>query len=566
MITLLATIVLLGVLVTVHELGHYIVAKLSNVKVKVFSVGFGKPFITWRRGETEYRISQLPLGGYVRLAGMDPAEPVEPDEVGRTFREKAPWVRMLIALGGPAMNLILPFVILLPLYSLSAKYDEVEGSAVGALDTGRPAYREGLREGDTIIEIDGDPVATFWQVVEHVSSYTPDQGPLKMKVRRPGVAEPVALAIHPEETVRTDPLMGFVHRQYKIGYIAHYKSATLSVVDPALDGPQAGLRTFDTVRKVGDTEVAHYIELQNALREAAPGQPLSLEVERARPLDMPMLYARERVTITLPPTDAPRTVESLGIGASETCLASVDPNGPAARATPVGHDAGPGLKAGDCITAVDGKPHSLVYSVYTKISHQPERAKEVTVSRDGAELKFTLAMERTIFEDPLAGEITQWRMGLSWLPPLERQVPAPLVENVDRLDFAWQSSVKKVSNQVSNTVRSIGGMFSGQVSPQQLSGPLTIGYLAGEYARAGFESFLHLMVVVSLSLALINLVPIPGLDGGLMLVAGVEMVIRRPLPLKVQRGLQYVGSAMILSLIVFALGNDFLKQIRLWSG
>ncbi|MFN3198208.1 MAG: RIP metalloprotease RseP [Bradymonadia bacterium] len=570
MITLLATVVLLGVLITIHEFGHYIVAKLSNVRVRVFSIGMGPTLVSWTRGETEYRISKLPVGGYVRLAGAEPGEAPEPEEVGRTLQDKPPWIRILIYLGGPVMNLVLPFIILVPLFSLSGKYDQVEGNVVGALDTGRPAYQEGLREGDAIIEIDGESVSTFWQVVKHVDEYSADQGPMRLKVERPGVAEPIALEIHPEEINYTD-VMGFEHKQYRIGYSARFKSPTISIVDPEKGGGQAGLTTFDRIVKVGDREIDHYVTLMSALIQAPADAPLVLEVERATPLkasglQLESLFAKKKVQITLPPSTAARTPESLGLGAVETCVTTVDAGGPAAKAPAVGHSAGPGLKPGDCITAIDGKALSLWYSMYARLTHQPQQAKKLTVRRNGQLLDFTLALEQVKFEDPLAGEIKQWRMGLSWLPDQARQVKGAPVDNVDRLGYAWYEANRMVERQVTNTVRSIGGMFSGQVSPQQLSGPITIGYLAGEYAKAGFESFLHLMVVVSLSLALINLMPIPALDGGHILVASIEMIIRRPLPIKVQQGIQVVGGVMLIGLIFFALGNDLLKQFRLWSG
>lgn len=563
MITLLATVVLLGILITIHEFGHYIVAKLSGVRVKIFSIGMGPALISWRRGETEYRISKLPVGGYVRLAGAEPGEAPDPEDIGRTLQDKPPWIRILIYLGGPAMNLLLPFVILLPLFTLSAKYDQVEGSTVGALDAGRPAYAEGLREGDTIVEINGEPVSTFWQVIEHVSAYTPEQEILRLRVRRPGEPTPIDLEIHPQETVKTD-LMGFEHRRYVIGYSARFKSPAIAIADPSKAAAQAGMRTFDRIERVGDAEITHFVDLETALREAPADQPLKITLTRATPLDQPIFYQPREITVSLPP--GPRGLEALGLASAETCIVSVDPQGPAAAAAAVEHSAGPGLKPGDCITAVDGQRHSLLYSIYNRLTHDLETPKQITVRRDGQPLRFSLKVGQIAVDDPMAGEIKQPQMGLIWLPTQERQVNGAPVENVDRLGYAWYESTRMVEEQVVGTIRSIGGMFSGQVSPQQLSGPITIGYLAGEYAKAGFESFLRLMVVVSLSLALINLMPIPALDGGHILVALIEMVIRRPLPLKVQQGVQMVGAVMLLSLIVFALGNDLFKQIKLWSG
>ena len=140
------------------------------------------------------------------------------------------------------------------------------------------------------------------------------------------------------------------------------------------------------------------------------------------------------------------------------------------------------------------------------------------------------------------------------------------MENRDRVAHGWFEAVTQVPRELELTLRSLGGMFSGQVSPTQLSGPLTIFHLAGSQAEAGLDHFLRLMVLLSLSIGLFNLLPIPLLDGGHILVAGVEMVTRRPLPPRIQAGMQYVGLVLILALILFALGNDAVRTWRLTNG
>ena len=158
----LAFIVLIGVLITVHEFGHFAVAKLCGVKVEMFSIGFGKPIIKVVRGETEYRIAWLPFGGYVKLLGQIPGEAVtDAADEGRSLQDKGPFQRILIYAAGPAMNLILPFAIIVPFVTLADRYAKVEGSQVGALDQSMPAWMAGLREGDMITAIDGESVRTF---------------------------------------------------------------------------------------------------------------------------------------------------------------------------------------------------------------------------------------------------------------------------------------------------------------------------------------------------------------------------------------------------------------------
>ena len=164
----------------------------------------------------------------------------------------------------------------------------------------------------------------------------------------------------------------------------------------------------------------------------------------------------------------------------------------------------------------------------------------------------------------MPGEVQLWRLGFSM--PRQSLIPAPKVQSEERLAHGWYEATTQVPKEIEVTLRTIGGMVSGNVSPTQLSGPLTIFHLAGSHARAGLDQFLRLMVLLSLSIGLFNLLPIPLLDGGHILVASVEMITRRPMPERMQAGLQYVGLVLILALLLFALGNDAVRTWRLTNG
>jgi regulator of sigma E protease len=581
LITVAATIVLLGVLITVHELGHFIVAKLSNVKVQVFSIGFGKPIWKVQRGETEYRIAQLPLGGYVRMLGMDPDEPLPPEDAHRAFNAKPPWVRIAIAAAGPAMNLALPFVILFPYFLSSERFDAHLENTIGAVDRGMPAGQAGMRAGDKIVAVDGEPIGMFWQVARAIDGYDASDGPMTVTLER-AAGDRVDVQVTP----RLDPESlgpgGLIDKRWRIGYKAAYLGADVAISDPAGPLARAGLRSFDRVLAVGGEETPRYIDVLERLAAVPDGQTVELNVERYEPLtasvDAPGGFLNRKQTHTLTATmdrragtadadigcaaisggleadDPARLAWRLGVLHAGVCVQTVDPSAPAGQV----------LEPGDCILAINGERRTLDSFVRTQLVDAPEQGKALRICRAGDVLDVRLELQEVSHVDAMAGKIDQYRMGATLFPRAD--VPLEVVPNDDRLGFASYSADRRIKDQAWMTAASLQKMVGGEISPQQIGGPITISRLAGRFARQGLEHFMNLMVLISINLALLNLLPIPGLDGGHMLVAGVEMVIRRPLPEAVQRGLQYAGVTFIVMLVAFVLFNDVLREWRIYNG
>lgn len=552
MVALLAFIVLVGVLITAHEFGHYIVAKLSGVKVQIFSVGFGRAVLSKTVGETEYRVAWLPLGGYVKLAGMDPDE-TDPTLVGRRLMDKPPIVRILIYAAGPAMNLLLPFAIMAPMLASSDRYDKVVSSTIGAVDKGLPAYGAGLREGDQITAIDGEPVDTFWQVAKHIDSYSADDGPLQMQIQRAGVEGPLTIAVRPERVEQTDRLIGFKKDYFRIGYQPLFLGPDVAVSDPAGDLARAGAQTFDRILQVDGVATPRYIDVERALGQIAAGRTVAVQVERDVEIDPRLPFLTRRVPETLTYT---ATAAGPGVMHAGPCVSSVGPGTPAGEV----------LQRGDCILSIDGEAHTLGAFVLSRLTNRPEEPKALRVLRAGQVVDVTLTPRQVVRKDNSAGELKLWAFGLVLLSRPDGLLPLDEVANPHRLAHAWYETSRRVSYEIQLTVDAIAGMFTGRVSPTQLSGPLRIARLAGEHAEAGIDSFLRLMMLLSLSIALLNLLPIPMLDGGHIMVAAIEMVIRRPLPERVQLVLQQVGVAIVLALILFALFNDVMNEWRLRQG
>jgi len=468
---------------------------------------------------------------------------------------------------GPAMNLLLPFALLPPVFLLSRDYDEVYGSLLGSVDEGSPAYAGGLREGDRLVALDGEPVEAFWQVSRAVEAYDPARGPLRATVLRPGRAAPLTLEVTPREVREGEG------RRYRVGLQPISQSLTvLPTPGGALAG--AGARPFDTLTRLEGEALSGPGALAGALARLGarpdPDAPVAVEVERLESLGDPLEVAHRaaRVTLRLPPprewagAGAPATPEEalarLGARLAGPCVTSVDPGAPAAAA----------LRVGDCLSAVDGQRHSLAAFVDSALRAEPARPKRALRWRDGVEEEVELRLAREALRDPLGGEEEYWRLGFT-LAGLSRgaaPLDGALEPNGARWSFAWWQTRQVVGSGLRRTLEAIGGLFVGEVSPRQLGGPVTIFYLAGREASAGWERFMFLMVSLSLSIALMNLLPVPGLDGGHILVALVELVTRRALPLPARRALLVAGSLALVGLMLFVLLNDLARMWQLSQG
>jgi regulator of sigma E protease len=590
MLALVAFLVLLGVIVTIHEFGHFIVAKLSNVKVHIFSIGFGQAIFSKVIGETEYRIAWIPLGGYVRLHGMEKefgevdsqsqagidedilensatpeleSETISQEDLdqGRSLSDKSPLTKILIFLAGPVMNLILPFLVLPPFYYFSQKYDQEMSSHIGALDEGLPGYQAGLRDGDQVLEINGEKVYAFWQIAKWVKRDQNTDPPLKIKVKRGN--QILDFEVKPKEIQETDKFISTKTSHKVIGFQPFALAADL-LLNQDSTWSKFGVKSFDRLLEINGHKVERFFEIDPILKQLDLNTPITLVVERLSGIDpkFDFLQNAHRIAVTLPPmaqwdVKIPQ-LSAQGIKQAGNCIVSLHPNFVASEQ----------LKIGDCIVAVDGMRNQLASFIASRIQHEPEKTKKLTVLRDGKEIEIDFQLKSQTLDNPLAGELTYWPLGfqlLSLARP-DSRTDAIMVDNhEERLAFAWWKTVDLVQSEVLRSVMTIGGMFQGNVSPTQLGGPVTIFYLAGENAKAGFDRFLMLMVVLSIGIAILNLMPIPGLDGGHILFATIELLIRKPLPAQVKMTIQSVGVLLLFGLILFALGNDIMRMFRVFS-
>ncbi|HET9551515.1 MAG TPA: site-2 protease family protein [Anaeromyxobacteraceae bacterium] len=537
----LAVAVLLGGLIFVHELGHFTVAKLLGVKVLRFSIGFGPRLLGFTRGETEYQLSALPLGGYVKMAGEDPTQEIAPEDRGRTFLEQAPWKRLAIAFAGPGMNLVFPFVIYV-LLGLAQNGEPTAGPAVGTVAPGSPAAEAGLLPGDRIrrVQVPGEPPADirwFGDLRDHVSPH-PGQA-LTFTVERGGQLLPLTIVPAAE-----DDSNAVEKRQRGIIGVTPYYPAPL--VAPA-QGIASPLEPLDLVVSVGGKKVRHAGDLLAEVA-AAGCRPVAMEVKRGTGKQR-QPRALEGVPTCLP-DGAPAVV--IADPTVSTYIATVDAGSPAAAA---------GLKRGDAIAAVNGRPVRSFREV-NAVGREFEPGKPVALAlADGRTVTLVPASEtvkdeltREARQKPVLGFHLEDRVGID--------VGALVVEEVPLrrgLREVAALAVDQLWEVVRVTVLGIGKIFTGDISFKTVGGPIMLFSIAAEAAEQGLGTFLFQMALISVNLGLMNLMPIPVLDGGHIVTATIEGVTRRRLSLRVREVANWVGLVLILTLMVFVFGNDIMR-------
>ena len=427
MTTILAFVFVIGVLVFVHELGHFLAARRIGVRVLKFSLGFGPRVVGFTRGDTEYCVSAIPLGGYVKMAGENAEDPRsgQPDE----FLSKTKWERFQVLIMGPAMNIALAVVVLAVVFMQGADVPAYleQTPVVGGVEASSPAATAGFQAGDRIVSVAGSEVETW---------------------------ERFDIAI----------------------------------------GSRAGR----------DTEVA-------VLRE---GMPQTL-----------------RVT---PDPQGRFEVGRIGV------FPDVHPRVRSVREGDPAHKAG--VKTDDIVLAVNGEPVAFASQLSEAIGRHPEKPITLTIERQGRRVQIEVTPRKE-------GEVG--RIGISIGNEVKRVEPGVL-------EALWLS-VERNWEYAGLILQTLGGLLSGETSPKQLMGPVGIAQLSGESAEEGWIPLFALMASISLNLGLLNLLPIPVLDGGHILIMLLEGVARRDFSVRVKERMLFAGFVLLMLLMVTVIYNDLTR-------
>jgi regulator of sigma E protease len=430
--TLLAFLFVLGVLIFVHELGHFLAARRHGVRVLTFSLGFGPKILKVKRGDTEYCISVIPLGGYVKMAGENPEDPRsgQPDE----FLSKTKWQRFQILFAGPAMNIILAVVVtafVLWYQGVQVAAFRDEPVVLGSVMRGSPAEKAGLKRGDRVVNVAGDTVNS-WKDLD-----------IAFGIRRPD-------------------------RDLQVTFLRDGQTQTTSV-RPVADN------------KYEITDLSGIGMLPDANPE----------------------------------------------------ITQVIENDRAAQA---------GLKAGDIVLAVDGEHMATREQLIEVISRSGGKTIQIKVRRGSQELTVSGTPEQ---------RGARGMMGFYIAQPTRSFKPGP-----------FEAVRLSVEHNIENSgiiFRTLAGLFTGETSVRQLQGPVGIAQLSGESAQEGFITLLSLMAMLSINLGILNLMPVPVLDGGHILIMALEGIARRDFSMQVKEKMLLAGFVVLMMLMVTVIYNDLTR-------
>ena len=536
--TLLSFALVISVVVFFHELGHLLVGKALGVRAIRFSIGFGPKLFGFKGGETEYRVSLLPLGGYVKFAGDNPYEEVAPEDRGRGFLEQPPWKKGLIAFAGPAANFVLAIVLYFLVFA--APHPDL-AAKVGYVKPQSPAAQAGLGYGDRIVAIDGERVEGWSALQEKIRAHAGQ--PLAMEIERAGQRLTVRIvpAVHEE----TDAVETVKHG--RIGIAAVPRAAEATVIAPKSPAGRAGLQTFDKVAKLDGAPIPNWEELEEKL--APRTDAAKLDVLRPEPVQAPggTLWTYKAVSLTVPSPDKPG---GYGLEASDLTIFAVQPGGAAEEA---------GLKRGDRVLTVNGKPalswSDEVEAVIRAAGTQPAR---LTVRRDGKELAVTVTPHLRKERDE-AG-VLQEVPDLGAAPDLNGFAEPERIWVRYSLPDAATRAVTSTFGFVRKQAIGIARILTGHISSRAIGGPLMIADVARKAAESGWRELVFTMGALSVVLGLMNLIPVPVLDGFHVLTALIEAIRRRPLSVRFREVANVVGIALLLTLMLYAFRNDAMRK------
>ena len=439
LLTAVTMAIVLGVMILIHEWGHYAAAKYFKVRVEVFSIGFGKRLLGFRRGETDYRISAIPLGGYVKMSGENPMDE-RTDDPGE-FLNHPRWQRFVIAIAGPFMNVVLAVGLLTIVYMVHYEY---------------PAF-----------------------------------------IDQPGV---------------------------------------IAYVKPDSPAAQAGLRSGDRILRIGNT--------QNPTWEAI-GLRIMLSPNEALPLTIDRNGQVLQTSITPKPVSVSEIGSAGWSPAQSIMVADVEAGMPAAKA---------GIKEGDEIVAIDGKPVPVIEALIDMLQQTKDRVVTVDVVRGSQKLNFQL---RPVLADA-EGKEKRYRVGFESTPRMK----------VGTLSLipAFQRSLEDNKRYSLVLLELIQKMLQRKVSMRQVEGPIGIGSAIGHaVTEKGWTPLLGLTAGISLNLGIFNLLPIPILDGGVIMLLLIESLMRRDISLQIKERIYQAAFVFLVLFAVTVIYNDIVKRLPLGS-
>jgi regulator of sigma E protease len=548
---LLYFVILVSVLIFVHELGHFVVAKIFGIKVLTFSVGFGPKIIRLRGKETEYCIGIFPLGGFVRMLEETRGEIVLPEDRRRTFEAQSIGKRLLVVLAGPLMNLVFPVILYFGVFVSQQRFDP---PTVGVVLPGHPAEGK-LLEGDRILAVDGEEIGTNVELQRLVGQAAGRE--VKLRVFRN--LSYVDVEVTPEEVVESNRY-GETVRRGRLGIGINAPAPSIGISNPESPAALAQLRTFDVLTSISGRPVKLFSDIEKILADNR-GETVPVTYLRPRLVSGALggladvaVYESGVAALTPLPKMGESLYNRTGIESSDLYVANVPPGSAEAKAN---------LRRGDRIREVDGQEVPSWSVLKERFDAEKAKPHKITFVHDGKLEACTVLQRHVVVVDEAGTPSERFVLLMDhWAPT----VAEPLVDHPHRYLFAVRDAIAQAHGDAMFILQGLGQIASGRASLSQISGPLAIYEVAGREGSKGPDYFMWVMAVISINLGLLNLMPIPVLDGGHVIFLVFEALFRRPLPLRVREVASLVGLLMLMSLMGVAFKNDVEKRRDVIAG
>ncbi|MBI5508274.1 MAG: site-2 protease family protein [Deltaproteobacteria bacterium] len=545
-------ILFIGALILVHELGHFAVAKLIGIKVQTFSFGFGPKLFAVTLGETEYRLSAFLIGGYVKMLGEVPGTEIPPEDAPRAFSAKSVWQRSAVVLAGPFANFILAWVVY---FGLTVGTRTVDDTRLGIVSDREPAWEAGLRPGDRVLRVDGVPVRD-WEELREAISERPGAS-LHLAYERDG--QTIETVVVPRAQDEAN-LFQELEKRGRVGISPHFVKAVVGVVDPESPAASAGVLTGDVVVQVSGRPVAAWHELRRELARTPPAEPMRITVERGN----------ERLDFALTPSAAPAGLDLdlfssadvpgryTGLVTKESMVTAVEPGTPAA---------GIGLSPGDRLLRLviekEGRRIDRPIGVWgidlLAFDGVDARSDFILTYQHGREvISRPFKLEPKEEKDDLKNKRTRYVFGA--MNDVQTRGKYTTLREIG-VQEAMRLATRAVGASATVVAKGIAKLAKREIPLETMGGPIMLFQIAAESAKQGIEYFLSTMALISVNLGLLNLMPIPVLDGGHMLIFGIEAIRRRPPSLRFREVANLIGLALLLLLMLLVFHNDIRRLL-----
>lgn len=538
-----AFVLLLGLLIFVHELGHFAVAKWCGVRVEVFSLGFGRKIFSYKRGDTTYAISLVPLGGYVKMYGDEINAQLPEEEKKFSFTHKPVSQRIAIVLAGPLMNFFFAILIFAVIAFLG---EEVRAPIVGDLNPKSKAFEVGLRPGDKVLKVGTELVGNWDQFQGFLNKNT--GRPTEVFVQRTGFDGPVSVPVTPES--RPNPNILSLDTQVgDLEGLTYLSKAPVIGVRLGTPAEKAGLKTGDRILSINGAPVKYYRDLDTMMLPYQ-GQDVTFAIERS---PTPDSENQQKMDIKANFRSF-ASISVLGFESSELYLFKVVPNSPAEKA---------GLRSGDRILKIDGMEPVVWEDVLNSVKgYKGENPMEIAVLRGSENHVFRITPEMTSHMSVQGTEERRFTIGIN--PWISIAAPESLVLNISNPIDGIVRGAQRTWDVSVMTVVSFLRLFQNKISPRNIGGVISIGQAAHETMKMGIVQYLTMMGAISVNLFILNLLPIPVLDGGHLLFYSIEALKGTPLNMRKMEIAQQIGLFVLMSLMVFALFNDVSRIFGIW--